>query len=69
MFNNINLNLYRIFYEVALSGSISSASKKLFITQSAVSKAIKKLEKVVGKEKMYKLLEENPKRVLENKDI
>ena len=32
-------------------------------------KAIKKLEKVVGKEKMYKLLEENPKRVLENKDI
>ena len=42
--SDINLNLYRIFYEVALSESISSASKKLFITQSAVSKAIKKLE-------------------------
>ena len=42
--SDINLNLYKIFYEVALSESISDASKKLFITQSAVSKAIKKLE-------------------------
>ena len=42
--SDINLNLYKIFYEVALSGSISNAAKKLFITQSAVSKAIKKLE-------------------------
>lgn len=42
--SGINLNLYKIFYEVALSESISDASKKLFITQSAVSKAIKKLE-------------------------
>ncbi len=42
--SNINLNLYKIFYEVASSESISDASKKLFITQSAVSKAIKKLE-------------------------
>lgn len=42
--SDINLNLYKIFYEVASSGSISSASKKLIITQSAVSKAIKKLE-------------------------
>ena len=42
--NDINLNLYKIFYEVALSESISDASKKMFITQSAVSKAIKKLE-------------------------
>lgn len=42
--SDINLNLYRIFYEVALSESISNASKKLFITQSAISKAIKKLE-------------------------
>ena len=44
MKSDINLNLYKIFYEVALSESISDASKKLFITQSAVSKAIKKLE-------------------------
>ena len=42
--SDINLNLYKIFYEVALSKSISDASKKLYITQSAVSKAIKKLE-------------------------
>lgn len=42
--SDINLNLYKIFYEVATNESISSASKKLIITQSAVSKAIKKLE-------------------------
>lgn len=42
--SDINLNLYKIFYEVALSKSISSASKKLIITQSAVSKSISKLE-------------------------
>lgn len=42
--SDINLNLYKIFYEVALSESISDASKRLYITQSAVSKAIKKLE-------------------------
>lgn len=45
MFNyDINLNLYKIFYEVAMCENISISSKKLFITQSAVSKAIKKLE-------------------------
>ena len=42
--SNVNLNSYKIFYEVALSQSISSASKRLILTQSAVSKAIKKLE-------------------------
>lgn len=42
--SDINLNLYKIFYEVALSKSISDASNRLYITQSAVSKAIKKLE-------------------------
>ena len=50
----INLNLYKIFYEVALSESISDASKKLFITQSAVSKAIKKLEKNINTNLFYR---------------
>lgn len=52
--NNINLNLYKIFYEVALNESISSASKKLFITQSAVSKAIKKLEEDLNTNLFYR---------------
>lgn len=29
--NDINLNLYKIFYEVALSESISDASKKCLL--------------------------------------
>lgn len=50
----INLNLYKIFYEVALCESISDASKKLFITQSAVSKAIKKLEEDLNTNLFYR---------------
>ena len=52
--SDINLNLYKIFYEVALSESISDASKKLFITQSAVSKAIKKLEEDLDANLFYR---------------
>ncbi len=52
--SNINLNLYKIFYEVALNESISSASKKLIITQSAVSKSIKKLEEELNTELFYR---------------
>ncbi len=40
-----NLTLYKIFYEVAKTGNISHASKKLFITQPAISKAIRTLER------------------------
>lgn len=54
MKSDINLNLYKIFYEVALSESISDASKKLFITQSAVSKAIKKLEEDLNTSLFYR---------------
>lgn len=52
--SDINLNLYKIFYEVASSESISDASKKLFITQSAVSKAIKKLEENLNTSLFYR---------------
>ena len=38
------LELYRVFKEVASSGSISAASKQLYISQSAVSQSIKQLE-------------------------
>lgn len=54
MKSDINLNLYKIFYEAALSESISDASKKLFITQSAVSKAIKKLEEDLNTNLFYR---------------
>ncbi|MDT8717920.1 LysR family transcriptional regulator [Clostridium sp. 19966] len=43
-----NLELYKIFYTVAKSGNISLASQKLFISQPAVSKSIKKLEAQLG---------------------
>lgn len=42
--NAFNLNLYKFFYVVAKNRSIGEASKKLFISQPAVSKSIKKLE-------------------------
>ena len=40
-----NLNLYRVFIEVAKSKNISKASEKLFISQPAVSFSLKELEK------------------------
>lgn len=43
-----NLELYRIFYEVAKFGNISLAADSLFISQPAVSKSIKKLENITG---------------------
>lgn len=41
---NTNTELYKFFYMVATEKSISKASQKLFVTQPAVSKAIKQLE-------------------------
>ncbi len=40
----MNLNLLRIFVQVAETSNITEASKALFISQPAVSKAIKNLE-------------------------
>lgn len=45
---NINLELYHVFYEVAKSGSISSAANTLFISQPAITFQIKKLEGQLG---------------------
>lgn len=42
------LELYRVFKEVASSGSISAASKQLYISQSAVSQSVKQLEEQLG---------------------
>jgi len=45
---NINLELYKIFREVAKSGNISKAAERLFVSQSAVSQAIIQLENKIG---------------------
>ena len=42
---DINYELYKVFYHVAVSLSFSEASRKLYISQSAVSQSIKALEK------------------------
>lgn len=43
-----DLNLYKVFYVVAKSSTFSSAAKKLYITQPAISYSIKTLEKQLG---------------------
>lgn len=47
---NINLELYRAFYYVALTLSFSEASRQLYISQSAVSQSVKTLEKKLGRQ-------------------
>ena len=40
----VNLELYRVFYTVAKCGSLTKAAEELYISQPAVSQAIKQLE-------------------------
>lgn len=56
MDKNINLNLYRIFYEVAQYHSISDAAKGMYLSQPAISKAIKNLEKELDVMLFYRTL-------------
>jgi len=44
----VNLDLYRVFYTVAKCGSLTKAAEELFISQPAVSQAIKQLEQQLG---------------------
>lgn len=44
----VNLELYRIFYEVAKASNITTASQSLNISQPAVTKHIKDLESTLG---------------------
>lgn len=44
----VNLELYRVFYTVAKLGSSTRAAEELFISQPAVSQAIKQLESQLG---------------------
>jgi DNA-binding transcriptional LysR family regulator len=45
----IPLDSYRVFCEVARAGSISAAAKVMYLTQPAVSMAVKQLETQLGK--------------------
>ena len=56
MDKNINLNLYRIFYEVAQYHSISDAAKNMYLSQPAISKAIKNLESELNAMLYYRTL-------------
>lgn len=54
--SDINLNLYKTFYEVAKCGSISEAAKKNFTSQPALSKSLKKLEDELDTQLFYRNL-------------
>ena len=43
-----NLELYKAFYTVAMCGSLTKAAEELYISQPAVSQAIKQLETQLG---------------------
>lgn len=45
---NINFELYKVFYEVAIENSISKGAEKLMISQPAVTQSIKTLEDELG---------------------
>ena len=44
----MNLNFYHYVTLIAESGSLSTASERLFITQSALTQALKKMEQTFG---------------------
>ena len=45
---NIDISLYRVFCIVARNKNISKAAEELFVSQSAVTQSIKKLENEIG---------------------
>jgi DNA-binding transcriptional LysR family regulator len=51
---DVNFELYKIFYHAAKYKNFSDAAKQLFISQSAVSQAIKNLEEKMGSALFYR---------------
>ena len=45
---DVSLDLYRIFCAVVRTGNMSAAARELFISQPAVSQALKQLEHTLG---------------------
>lgn len=54
MINDINLNLYKVFYVCSKCNSFVEASKKLCVSQPAISKQIKNLEDFLGTKLFYR---------------
>ena len=54
MNKNINLNLYKVFYYVALKKSFNDAAKELCVSQPAISKQIKNLEEILEVKLFYR---------------
>lgn len=52
--NNINFELYKVFYHVAGNLSFSAAANSLYISQSAVSQSIKQLEEQLGSKLFFR---------------
>lgn len=52
--DNINLNLYKVFYDVCKYGSFSKAAELTYSTQSSISKSIKKLEEELETKLFYR---------------
>jgi LysR family cyn operon transcriptional activator len=49
-----NLEWYRVFYRIAQAGSFSKAAEELYITQPAVSYAVKQLEEGLGSKLFFR---------------
>lgn len=47
---DVRLEQYKIFYKVAMCGSFTAGAEELFLTQSAVSQAVRNLEDTLGVE-------------------
>lgn len=54
MKNDVNLNLYKVFYDVSKYGSFSKTAEFTYTTQSSVSKSIKKLEEELNTKLFYR---------------
>ena len=54
----VDLDLYRVFYTVAKCGSLTKAAEELYISQPAVSQAIKQLESQLGGKQMFDIVEQ-----------
>ena len=52
---NINFELYKVFYEVAKHKNLTKAANELYISQPAVTQSIKKLEDEIGYKLFYRV--------------
>lgn len=52
--NDVNLNLYKVFYDVSKYGSFSKTAEFTYTTQSSISKSIKKLEEELNTKLFYR---------------